>query len=256
MLTLIGLGLFDEKDLTLKGLEEAKKSDKVYIELYTSLWHGSLQNLEKLIGRKIEVLRRRDLEENSEKILEEAKSQSVAVFVQGDPLVQTTHSVLVSGARKSGIETKIIHNASIISAIAETGLHPQKFGPYVTIPFPEKTKGRLPESVYDIIRMNGARGLHTLCLLDVDEEQKRFMSVEEALTILSQLEDARREGIFSLDTEMIVFARAGSEKPEIFFGKAENLGKKNIDLPAVLVIPGMLHFTEREALGRTSPDFE
>ncbi len=46
MLTLIGLGLFDEKDLTLKGLEEAKNADKLYVELYTSYWHGNLKNLE------------------------------------------------------------------------------------------------------------------------------------------------------------------------------------------------------------------
>lgn len=252
MLTLIGLGLFNEKDLTLQGLEEAKRADKIYIELYTSIWHGSLQNLEKLVGREIEVLRRKDLEENSEKILEEARVRNVAVFVQGDPLVQTTHSALVSDARKRGIETKIIHNASIISAIAETGLHPQKFGPYVTIPFPEKTKGRLPESVYEVIKMNRARGLHTLCLLDVDEEQKKFMSVKEALTILSQVENMRREGVFSPDMEIVVFAKAGSEKPAVLFGKAENLVKRQAELPAVLVIPGMLHFTEREALGHAN----
>ena len=51
MLTLIGLGLYDEKDLTLRGIEQAKKADKAYIELYTSKWHGNIKNLEKLIGK-------------------------------------------------------------------------------------------------------------------------------------------------------------------------------------------------------------
>ena len=37
MLYIIGLGLGDEKDITLRGLEAIKICDKVYIEAYTSL---------------------------------------------------------------------------------------------------------------------------------------------------------------------------------------------------------------------------
>lgn len=37
MLYIIGLGLGDEKDITLKGLEAVKKCSKVYMEAYTSL---------------------------------------------------------------------------------------------------------------------------------------------------------------------------------------------------------------------------
>lgn len=37
MLYIIGLGLGDERDITLRGLEAVKKCDKVYIEAYTSL---------------------------------------------------------------------------------------------------------------------------------------------------------------------------------------------------------------------------
>jgi diphthine synthase len=191
MLVLIGLGLFDEKDLTLRGTEEAKRSDKVFIELYTSKWHGNLKNLEKIINKKIEVLTRKDLEENSGRILDLAKSQSISILVQGDPMVATTHVSLIKEAKKLGVKTKIIHNASIISAIGETGLHLYKFGPSVTIPFPEKTKGKLPESVYDVIKMNKARGLHTLCLLDVIAEEKKFMAANESIKILIDLEKKR-----------------------------------------------------------------
>ena len=95
MLSLVGLGLFDENDLTLRGIEEAKAADKVYIELYTSYWHGKMKNLEKIIGKKIGVLQRKDLEDESEKILNEAKKKKIAIFVQGDPLVATTHSALI-----------------------------------------------------------------------------------------------------------------------------------------------------------------
>lgn len=37
MLYIIGLGLGDEKDITLRGLEAVKSCRKVYVEAYTSL---------------------------------------------------------------------------------------------------------------------------------------------------------------------------------------------------------------------------
>lgn len=37
MLFIVGLGLGDEKDITLRGLEAVKRCEKVYIEAYTSL---------------------------------------------------------------------------------------------------------------------------------------------------------------------------------------------------------------------------
>jgi diphthine synthase len=230
-------------------MEEAKKADRVYIELYTSRWHGDIKNLEKIIDKKIEILTRKDLEENSEKIIEQAKNQSVAILIQGDALVQTTHTSLIQEAKKLGIETRIIHNTSIISAIGETGLHPQKFGPYVTIPFPEKTKNKMPESIYETIKMNKSRGLHTLCLLDVVAEENKYMSVNEAMKILLTIEGKRKEGVFTKDTEVVVFARAGSDKKKIICGKVENLLEKDFgEPPVVLIITGILHFTEKETL--------
>ncbi|MCS7105956.1 MAG: diphthine synthase, partial [Candidatus Aenigmarchaeota archaeon] len=167
---------------------------------------------------------------------------------QGDALVQTTHSSLILEAKKLGIETKVIHNASIISAIGETGLHLQKFGPYVTIPFPERTKGKLPESVYEVIKMNKARGLHTLCLLDVLAEENKYMEAKEGLKILLEIEKKRKEGVISEESEVVIFSKAGSEKPLILFGKVKNLMKKDVEVPAVIIFPGILHFTEKEFL--------
>lgn len=249
LITLIGLGLFDEKDLTLRGLEEAKKADKVFIELYTGKWHGNLENLEKLIGKKIEILSRKDLEENSSKLLELAKTQNIAILVQGDPLIATTHIALIQDARKLGIEARIIHSSSILSAIGETGLHIYRFGASVTIPFPEKTKGKLPESVYDVIKMNKARNLHTLCLLDVIGEEEKYMSPKEAVKILLDMENKRKDGVFTQETEVVVFARAGSDKPLIVYAKAKDIIDRDFgDPPAVLIVPGELHFTEKEYL--------
>jgi diphthine synthase len=248
MLTLIGLGLNDENDVTLKGIEAAKNSDKVFVEFYTSFWNGKKENLEKIIGKKIFNLERKDLEEDSEKILSEAKNSDIAIFVQGDPLVATTHETLIMEAKKLGIKTKIIHNASIFSAISETGLHIYKFGPTVTIPFAEKVKNK-PKSVYEIISENKKRNLHTLCLLDVISENKKYMNAIQAIEILLNMEKEFGENILNANSEAVVFENAGSDKSKITFGKISELMKKKFDnYPQVLILVGNLHFTERDYL--------
>jgi diphthamide biosynthesis methyltransferase len=47
MLYLVGLGLFDEHDITLRGLEVVKKCARVYLESYTSIL---LVEKERLVG--------------------------------------------------------------------------------------------------------------------------------------------------------------------------------------------------------------
>ena len=37
MLFLVGLGLTDETDITVKGLDIVKKAERVYLEAYTSI---------------------------------------------------------------------------------------------------------------------------------------------------------------------------------------------------------------------------
>lgn len=37
MLYLIGLGLADERDITIKGLEVVRKANRVYLEAYTAI---------------------------------------------------------------------------------------------------------------------------------------------------------------------------------------------------------------------------
>ena len=47
MLYLVGLGLADETDITVKGLEIAKRATRVYLEAYTSIL---LVDKEKLVS--------------------------------------------------------------------------------------------------------------------------------------------------------------------------------------------------------------
>jgi diphthine synthase len=243
MLSLIGLGLFDEKDLTIRGLERAKNADKIYVEFYTSKWHGDVKKLEKNIGKKIEVVDRKNLEEESNKIIEEAKRKKIVIFVLGDPLVATTHISLLSDAKKAGVRTEVVHNASIYSAVGETGLHLYKFGRTVTIPYPEKTEST--DTVADAIEKNLKMGLHTLLLLDVISEKEKYMRPKEGIETLLKM----KKIFFTENTEIVVFARAGNDKPLIVYGKVKDLIEKDFgEPPFVIIIPGKLHFTEKEYL--------
>jgi diphthine synthase len=87
-LTFIGLGLNDEKGITVKGLEETKSADAVFMELYTSLMPDfSLQRFEILCGKKIQIIPDVTLKENGS-ILKAAK-KGKAVFGSGDPFIAT-----------------------------------------------------------------------------------------------------------------------------------------------------------------------
>jgi diphthine synthase len=242
-LEFIGLGLENEKSLTLESLESLRNSDKIYLETYTSKWHGSTENLEKIIGRKIHPLKRSDLEEDSDKILKEVSNKDVSILILGDPLVATTHISILLEAKKRGIRTRVIHNASIYSVIGETGLHLYKFGATITIPFPEKTKNQSPKSIFETICKNQKAGYHTLCLFDLISEKEKYMSPQQGMEILIKSEHVSDEN------ELVVFGRAGTEEPLIVYGKIKDLiGMDFGEPPFVLIIPGNLHFTEGEYL--------
>ena len=92
-LVFIGLGLYDEKDISIRGLEELKEADAVFAEFYTSLMPGlSVQKLEEMIGKEVQVVSRRVLEEEEGQVIfEAAKEGKPAFLVQGDPMIATTH---------------------------------------------------------------------------------------------------------------------------------------------------------------------
>jgi diphthine synthase len=184
-LTFIGLGLFDKKDITLKGLEEAKNSDRIFAEFYTARLMGtSKEKLERLFGKEIKILNREEVEDGRI-ILNEAQNKNVAFLTPGDPMTATTHVALRIQADEIGIKTKIIHGVSIVSAAPGLlGLQSYKFGRTTTLPFPEKDY--LPESPYDVIRQNKENGLHTLILLDIISD--RLMTANEGMKVLLRIE--------------------------------------------------------------------
>jgi len=240
VLYMIGLGLWDAKDITLKGLEAVKNSDYVYLENYTSKLGCRITELEKLYGKKIILADRELVESGTDEILDKAKNGNVAFLVIGDPFGATTHTSILLRAEKKGIRAKTIHNASIINAIGITGLELYKFGRTTSIPF----DNRNVRSPFEVYEQNQKAGLHTLFLLDLKPGEKRFMTVSEAVSFLI------RTGL-DKDKLCVGCAGIGSEKPEIRAGKAYELLNASFSLiPQCLVIPARLHFIEEEALGR------
>src|SRR4030042_862912 len=105
------------------------------IDNLTSKRVFKISNLEKLLGKQIKILSRKEVEEyTQENILVHAKKYPCVFLTPGDPNIATTHIDLRLRAENEGIRTSIIHSASISSAIAgATGLQNYKFGRTVTI---------------------------------------------------------------------------------------------------------------------------
>ncbi|HMK45566.1 MAG TPA: diphthine synthase [Methanocella sp.] len=248
MLTFIGLGLYDEKDISEKGLEAIRKADVVYAEFYTSrLMGSSIENMEAHYGKKVIVLSREEVEQRpGENVLKDAAEKNVAFLTGGDAMVATTHLDLRLRAEKLGIATLLIHGASIQSAVCGlTGLQNYRFGKSATIAFPYK--GVISETPYDTVKMNRKNNLHTLLFLDIDRE-KGYMTVNEGIELLLKVEEDRREGVVA-GTLCIGVARAGSPAPCVRAGKIEELSGFDFGGPLhIMIIPAELHFLEEEAL--------
>ncbi|TLZ58287.1 MAG: diphthine synthase [Methanobacteriota archaeon] len=246
-LVFIGLGLFDEKDITLKGLEIARAADAVFAEFYTSSLRGTtVETLRLMIGKPIRVLSRKDLEQGSE-VIEAARHGTAALLVPGDPMSATTHIELRLRADDEGIRTRIVHGPSIVSAAAGLlGLQSYKFGRATTVPFADD-KFR-PASPLEVIEENRKRGLHTLVLLDL-KEGGEFLTAPEAIRYLLELAKEKKSKAFTRDTLVCVLGQAGSDTPSILAGRAGDLAARDLGRPLhTIVIPGELHFMEKEAL--------
>ncbi len=247
-ITFIGLGLNDETDISLKGLKEIKKSDKIYAEFYTAKLFGTnLKKMEKLMGKKINILEREEVEKG-DKIINDAKNNHVVFLSCGDSMSATTHIDLRLRSINQGIETDIIHGSSIFTAVAGLlGLQQYKFGRTTTLGFPDGDY--FPISPYDVIKKNKEIGLHSLVLLDIQVDKNKFMSVNEGVEIFEKMENKVGEGVFNSDSLICAVARAGSLNPILKADYLKNIKKIDFGPPLhTIVVPGSLHFLEIESL--------
>ncbi|EFQ31059.1 diphthine synthase [Colletotrichum graminicola] len=236
MLYLVGLGLSDETDITVKGLEVVKKAARVYLEAYTSILLVDKTVLESYYGREIVVADREMVESNSDEILRDAQTEDVAFCVVGDPFGATTHTDLVLRARELGIPIRTVPNASIMSGIGATGLQLYNFGQTVSMVF--FTDTWKPASFYDRIKENRDIGLHTLVLLDIKVKEQsledmargrrvyqppRYMTVGQCAAQMLEIEEDKKERAYTADSLAIGAARVGGKTEKFVAGTLQEL---------------------------------
>ena len=251
-LTLVGMGLWDEQDISLRGLLELEHCDVAYAEEYTNeKREGSLKRLEALCSKSIIILSREEVEDGRQLIAEAARS-SVCLVVAGDPMIATTHVSLKSAAHAKGVLFKVIHSSSILSAaISESGLHTYKFGRPVTLPF--WSENYKPTSTYDVLLENRKLGMHTLLFLDLKEG--KGMTAKEAFSLLEKLEKERGKTLITGKLKLLVLSRVGAPEQKITYGAFSTLKKARLgEPPLIIIVPGKLHFTEEEALATYGPE--
>ena len=232
MLYLIGLGL-NERGISKEGLLAIEKCSKIYVESYTVDFPYKLEDL-KLGKRKIEVLDRKNVE--SMRLIKEARGTKIALLVYGCPLFATTHMSLILDAQKQKVKTKVIYAASIFDAIAETGLQLYKFGKISSLP--SWQKGFEPDSFLEFVEENQSIKAHSLILIDIKLPLKKA---------LEQLEISCKKRNLKIN-EIILCNKMGTDKSKIIYGKINELKKQKIDSPFCFIIPGEMHFLEKEAV--------
>ncbi|KAG6856394.1 diphthine synthase [Tephrocybe sp. NHM501043] len=265
MFYIIGLGLSDEKDVTVRGLEAIKNCARVYLEAYTSILMVQKDRLEAFYGKEIILADRDTVETQSDEILHNADKEDVCLLVVGDPFGATTHTDIILRARALKIPTRVIHNASIMNAVGASGLQLYNFGQTVSLVF--FTETWKPDSFYDRIKENADLGLHTLVLLDIkvkeqsDEnlargrkiyEPPRYMSIPLAVSQLIEIESIRSTGTLDPERTLAIgLSRVGggSEDQRIVAGTLKELSEHSKEafgepLHSLIIVGKRLHHLE------------
>lgn len=236
MLYIIGLGL-NYDSIGKFAFEVVKRCKKVYLENYTVDFPYSISDLGDFLDKKIEIAGREFVE--SLELVDEARKKDVALLVYGSPLTATTHITLYQECRDSGVKCKILHNASILEAVAETGLQLYKFGKVTSMPKWQPEKNYTPDSFIDIVKENESIGAHTLLLCDID---LRFHFA------IVQLRDAAKNKNYKLK-KIAICQALGTPDARIYYDNFEKFeewgGIKN---PFCIVIPGKMNDYEKSVL--------
>ena len=243
MLTFVGLGLYDERSVTVAGRDAVRSADRVVAEFYTSRLAGAtVEDLESYHDTEVEVRDRAGVEQSPDDILDDATDSDVVFLTAGDTMISTTHTDLRLRAHDRGVDTRVVHGTTAQAAASSlTGLQNYRFGKATTLPFERSHAGdSLPESVFDTVDENRDRGLHTLIFLDIDAADDDYMRAGEAA---ARLADAYE------DVLGVVVARAGSPDPVVRADRLSALADESFGDPLhLLVVPGELHLMERDAL--------
>ncbi|EIT78747.1 diphthine [Aspergillus oryzae 100-8] len=233
MLYLVGLGLADETDITVKGLEVVKRAERVYLEAYTSI-----------------------LLVNKEKLVTEAMRFSLEQIKQMCQLC----AIAMGG---------VIPNASIMSGIGCTGLQLYNFGQTVSMVF--FTENWKPSSYYDKIKENISLGLHTLVLLDIKVKEQsyenmargrliyeppRYMTVAQCASQMLETEEERKEGVYGPDSLAVGAARVGAPDQKLVVGTLKELAEVEMGAPlhSLVLLGRRAHDLEKDYIREFAVD--
>ena len=245
MLTLIGLGLGGPNSITMDGVIALSLSDHIFYETYTSPIHSETLEWVKLKSQKEPIHLARSQVESPTEIIDLAKEKNISLLIVGDALSATTHVSLLLECKKHNIEYQVIHNASVLTAVAGVlGLQHYNFGPVATLVLPEGNYK--PLSPIDKIKTNMKNGNHTLVLLDIKADQP---DIEPIYMTAAQAAEQIIEAGLTREIKVAAAARVGREDQNLWYGKLKDLSKTDLGKePHSLVVPSKLHFTEREFL--------
>jgi diphthine synthase len=234
MLYLIGLGL-NERSISKEALEIIPRCKRVYLENYTVDFPYTEQALIDEIGKKVTIADRNKVE--SLELVDEARKMDVALLVYGSPLTATTHIALIQEAIASDVKYRVIENASILDAVAETGLQVYKFGKITSMPYWKQSYE--PDSFMQIVRDNLSIKAHSLILIDIN------MDIQKSI---EQLEKAAKKYEIKLG-KLIVCQCMGTKRQKILYRDIGEIREfSGVQKPYCIIIPGELHFLEKEFL--------
>ena len=246
MLWFVGLGISGISELSDNTVSVIKNADIVYLESFTSpISETEKEQLANMCDGEFKIAKRWFVEDGNE-ILENAKEREAVLISYGDPYIATTHLELKTRAVTDKIETKTIHSSSIVSSlIGEIGLQYYKVGKILTIMNDPKSM----ITPYNTISNNLLSKMHSVILLEYNEDKSFFLAPQDALSLLLDAEKIQNGKIISLDTFAIIASRIGKSDQNITSGKISNLIKKEFgNPPHTIIIPGSLHFTESNAV--------
>ena len=253
-LWLIGIGPGDLDHITERAKRVAKGCSKRYLEGYTAILPPiEEKRLEAVVGPWERLMR--DGVESPENMLDEARVDSVALLVVGDPMQATTHIDLEERCAEEGIGFHVIPGLTATAlAVSLSGLQSYRFGRQVTIPFSDGEY--LPTSPFEMICKNKEAGMHTLALLDLDPtgmglEQPRPMTPREAVDHLIRMNE-RSEEFDQLveDWRGLLLSDLGTEEERVVSGKMRSLSQIEGGHIHALIIAAEFSGMEAEAFER------
>ena len=249
MFVLAGLGQKPE-DIPIGTIKYIKKAGYVFLEYYTNVPNIRIERFLSKFRKDIKIVFRDFVETKLEKFLLEHKKDLVVLLVFASPLFATTHTSLLSFCKEHKIKVRVIGASSVYDYLAKTGLFIYKFGKTASISF---HKSKVP---YDILKYNYMIGAHTLFLLDIDPENRRYMTVNEALIRLLELEEEEKADIININSRVLICEKLGSENEKIYYVSIKKALDMVFNYPACIIFPVELNEIEKETLRYMSYYYE